>query len=708
MTSRPESPAVPVTTFANLVMFAILLAAGWHFMNLETAPKTKEARSEVGDGDEFAKTDSEVRAMLWKSGSSSVERNLAIESWARMGTSAVPTLEAGLEVPDPVIRRSSATALALMGAEARDAAPALRQLLQDPDDDVRHAGVAALLAIGADLQRSIPDFVRLVREPHVPVRNAATKCLTATGPICVPHVLPLARAVEPEVRFQAAVILDKIGYGDARAEQMLRNLLDDRDSNVRREAFRALLEWESLTQAEIAAALDDSDSGLVHLAVQALEELGCEGGFAVPRLRELLQTSDPTMHEQILATCAAIGPSAGFAIPVLHARAVEPTSTSGEFRQRCRAVEMLGRIGAGAPIVEETLFKLLDDPHSAVVRRAGRALRHYGPQAAERAAMLLLGRLDAPDYAVRLSALAGLQGLGPAAASAIPILTERLPAASADEAVEIAAALGEMGPIAAESVARILDLLQERALLRGHGREVVRALGQIGACPEAVVPMLSDLICESTPFLKSYEDEFRMHQAGRLVFEAARALAQFGPAAAPAMPVLLTLLDEDVVGYDDARVREHVLDLLPGIAGGVPEAELAVIETALELLYDENPHMRAMAAEVLGALKPHRSPDVIAELMSALNDPSPYVRTAAALALGRQGKAARSAAPALEELLRERHNAWRNRHTPPSSEIEDWTLGLYQSWSQISVHDAASRALQAIDPQLAPTVVVTR
>ena len=141
----------------------------------------------------------------------------------------------------------------------------------------------------------------------------------------------------------------------------------------------------------------------------------------------------------------------------------------------------------------------------------------------------LLAQLEDGSGSQAVSALWELAPRGPAAGEAVEAvahcLTDRRPALRA----EAARTLAELGPAAEAAIGPLGDALED-------GEEEVRAaacyaLGRLHARPDTVVAGLTGLL----------ED-------GDAIETVAWALAQFGPAAAPALPRLLTVLRSQL-GY---------------------------------------------------------------------------------------------------------------------------------------------------------------
>jgi len=163
------------------------------------------------------------------------------------------------------------------------------------------------------------------------------------------------------------------------------------------------------------------------------------------------------------------------------------------------------------------------------------------------------------------------------------------------------------------------------------------------------------------------------HYIPELRREAVRAIAALGPAAGPALPVLVRATRDEneevrfwavtAIGGVGPAARSAALPLVTVMADDVrrvQEAARRALEALgpaatpvlLPLLGSRDPWLRANAAEALGVLRDPRG-RVVPELIARLADDSLWVRASAAWALGQIGPAARAGAKPLAHLLQE-------------------------------------------------------
>jgi HEAT repeat protein len=294
----------------------------------------------------------------------------------------------------------------------------------------------------------------------------------------------------------------------------------------------------------------------------------------------------------------------------------------------------------------------------------------------------LLRALTGSDEQVRLSAMAALGKLGPAARTAVPRLLALAATAGGGDwerplpfgwparpfgsprtypssngrrlAVD---ALGEIGPDAAPAVPLLYELFGGRGKVLRDSAAV--ALGRIG---RLAVPFLAE-------GLKAEDAKLRrrcvvvLRQADRQGEEVALlagalhdpdgavrgevidALRTLGPRARTVVPELLKLL-----GRAAAAESGQVVFALGSIG---PEASAAV-PVLIGLVKDKkrDGDLRGLAAQALGEIK-RGSAKIIPVLTEALRDEDAYVRQLAATALGAFGAKAKAAAPELRALAKD-------------------------------------------------------
>ena len=260
------------------------------------------------------------------------------------------------------------------------------------------------------------------------------------------------------------------------------------------------------------------------------------------------------------------------------------------------------------PSVRESLIGILGsgDDDEEVRRLAAGALRGTAAEPDALGALLgVLGDRDAPPL-VRGAAGAALAGAGPALAPSLPALIAILEASGEEAAVAngAAAAIGSLGP---RAEAALPALRKARQVFPGSF-EIEAALRRIEPREVPVERFAEHLL------------------SGRI--DAAPLIADAGPEAARAAPVLLRAVTAPWKSWDDRRgPRRKAIDLLPGLGPGA-------VPCYVDLLCSADCDFRARAAEVLGKMGPAGAAAIPA-LLAALDDPDDEVRREVARALGK-------------------------------------------------------------------------
>ena len=245
---------------------------------------------------------------------------------------------------------------------------------------------------------------------------------------------------------------------------------------------------------------------------------------------------------------------------------------------------------------------------------------------------LLKALQDRSSYA-RIQACRELEDLGLDAAPAVPRLIPLLDA-SDDGARAAADALGAIGKDATAAIPKLVEHLGEGELPRistnipgtDMGVSAALALGQMG--PDAV------------PFLIPYLTDKR--SAARS--NAACALSIIGPAAKDAVtPLIRRVKDRDWLA------RQCAAEAL----GSIRSEPQQTIPALMGSLKDKNFNVRRTAASALGAIRP-TTPAAVDALACALHDKEGNVQHEAAEALAKLGAAADRAVPTLAERLQSR------------------------------------------------------
>lgn len=342
---------------------------------------------------------------------------------------ALRSLGAALDDPDPNVRQTSAWALAILGPKARPAIPDLERALDGPDKALRPLVAEILLNLDLEAMRPrvIAALSKLLADTSIP--NQHWRLLSvlnqAQGPEATAAMLtPLVRHADLQTRVQALNDLAGLygGVESARSTMieglmkpvMIEGLTSD-DGNVRGTAALFLLKHDPALAAK----------AIETLAEQMVDPI--EGSYNSEYLLWQIRETSPD----------AMAPLAKSLVERLQ-RARKPDS-------RLNAIMSLGEIGPEARCAIPALLEQSRSGDLMTAMRAIEALVKIDPKSAEpRIPALLDWTTPGHKSRVRLTAMAALRDLGPAAKAAVPAL---LKLADEDDLAIAAGAIEAIGRI---------------------------------------------------------------------------------------------------------------------------------------------------------------------------------------------------------------------------------------------------------------------
>ena len=180
-------------------------------------------------------------------------------------------------------------------------------------------------------------------------------------------------------------------------------------------------------------------------------------------------------------------------------------------------------------------------------------------------------------------------------APAVPALVKIVsdPKRKWDRRWSAVAALAEIGPPAIAAAPALRAAMFDASISQNQFYEIPSALRKIGASKEAV-PELTKWLEQTDPI----EERHRL-----CIYECAMTLAEAGPAARPAIPVLVSYLKQQLATPDDwGASRREECTALGAIGDSRPEV-LAVLKLAKA---DKNEQVRASATAALKRLEDAR------------------------------------------------------------------------------------------------------
>ena len=225
--------------------------------------------------------------------------------------------------------------------------------------------------------------------------------------------------------------------------------------------------------------------------------------------------------------------------------------SDGEAPVRSHAADEISMFGESAAEAISHLIQALCDVYEPVRLNAAYALGAIG----EPAVPQLIETLGVEDQIMRRMAAYALAAVG---APAVPALSEALQHTEDTVRVEATYALAQIGTDAESAIPVLMERTKdENVEVRRYLAEAFGSLGQVAA---PAVPILCDMLAS--------DDD------GQARFEAALALAQIGPPASDAIPILASAFTDE-----NRYVRDNVVLALKRI--DTPEAESALFDYLL-------------------------------------------------------------------------------------------------------------------------------
>lgn len=525
------------------------------------------------------------------------------------------------------------------------------------DEQARWAAVSAISASEEPPPEATPRLVALLKTTDDEHDYIVLSALSRLGEAAVPGLLALALddQAAPPARHRALEGLARFSRQAPQLGEKLEPLLTSDDESLREHAATVMGrcgQADDKSLPLLATALTREDWQLQGGAQSALRELGPRAAALVPQLLELLDSDNVELRQRAAPALIAVGADRPQVGEALVAALDEP--------QRYPRNALASLIGENLwPGVQPRLIASLDSDKPDQVLGALKALESVG-KPAKQAGAKVRGLLGSDDRRVATSAAIALTAIDPAANEATPVLLAALQppgdAEGADEDAdsqddlrgEAVEALGRLDEPGGEVVDRLVALLDDDDLQYF----AFSSLGHLGPAAKSAVPALVARLDRRGEFERVASVLGRIGQeageaapkliaaleAGGNKFQsAAAALAEMGPAGAPAVEPLRKMLHD-----------EMMRDMAARALGSFEQRAAPAVDDLIGLLADADPTMRDSAAGALGGIGDARA---VEPLLALLDDPEPYVRRGAVYALGRLGKRGDVVAPALIALV---------------------------------------------------------
>lgn len=596
------------------------------------------------------------------------ERKLAACGLGQIGPAAVQALDKlreRLTDENGQVRADAACAFVRISRDKESAAATIAPLLADHESAVCESVATALVDIGPrDVKPLIEmlrggspatrlEVVRVLLRMHTPFngRRMPVKIMAAVRK----SLLEILEGDQPAMRLDAMQMLQYVPPGTHQWKSLqvdLRIAFDDPDPEVRIEAVAAAAAWGKARPAQLRKLLRDPLR--CSTAFAALGTLGDETAELLPdvllllddqtafaRIRRREPRSTPERLQTVLTALASMKTGARPATE----RLVQIGNARGDYA--CLSIaETLHAIGADEDKIGRVLAPLLLDPDPSrdLNGSAGRLLVKLCPGEARRQVSLLIPRLGSIDTSVDKSVLYALYALGAQAQDAVPAVVPLLHHLDSWVVESAAHLLGETGIGSSDVIDTLVQVVGNKSKPIEERITCADTLATMGPLAKSAVPGLLEVIAESELVAPLTGTPNSRHPRIRVaVF---KAIGRIGRDDEGVISVLRSNL-----ASRSPDVRVAAADALGRVGGRSPEA----LADLIRRLRDDDTGVRAMAAAAIGRMATDRTSaeqqHAVVALTNALADEHSYVRGSAASSLARFSSVARTALPALRELL---------------------------------------------------------
>jgi len=650
--------------------------------------KQELAAHELGELGPVAK--SAVPALIKAIKTDSVAlRSEAIIALGKMGpeaSAAVPELAKVLRSNSIILKFNALKALRHIGPGSKPAATQIATLLESNNSYIKVAAAWALWSVDPVNQENRDQVIKvLISSLETPINEVRSNAAVALSEIGAPAVKPLLAKLKTKYKGNHTVecqqicdVFAQMGVQGEAAIPTLLKALTVEDTSLVWRAAHALGQIHSNPKEVVPALtplLTNSSAEVRATAAIALGNFGAEAKSAVPALSKLLSDSDLNVKLDAAAALGSIGPEASAAVPQLSKamqagpNALTLTSASalaaiGEASVpalnellsknsplKLLAIHVIGEIGTGSAASIPELVKLVKSPDADIRETAIISLGEIGP-AAMKAEPELIEIMKNGTGKTRNTAVYALSKIG--SKKALPFFKKYAASQSEDERFNLVCswALLRENPKDPETVKAALPglikiLSDEKTLIR---REAANAISMTGPLAKSATPSLSKA-------LETEKDQ-------SVVMELITALAEIGPPAASAIPLITPYLNSDdpmlrvVATYALARFGKAAKSTVPTLEKDLakhhaeenavtlwalskidpsPQRAKAAAPAMTTLLTEHpNPDARLEAAISLGEFG-IKSPEITQALKTAAKDKNPEVKKAAEAALKKLG-----------------------------------------------------------------------
>jgi len=563
-------------------------------------------------------------------------RDTAADTLGVLPEPALSSLKANMNHSNPLTRGAVYQALGVMGSDASDLAePLLDQLSSETDTTALQKGIEALAKMNAPVKPFVERVQALFPRQEGAIQQAvANAILSLPGEVTVPMLVQLMENSASDISVRAAELLGHLGPQAKEAllpllEKAQAQLTEEKPTTIYQDAYTEIgLPGIPILLEQLQT--DSSDDASDRIAPM----LAGYGMIGVDSLKKGLQTDEPGQINVILNAFTLMESQAAEA-----ANEIADLTRHNEPDIRSAAVEALASIGIKPAMFSEIIEPLLADT-SLEVRQAAVASLQKVPEAAEGQLGKLKVLLDDPSAELRESALLALSSVGQRAAD----VADQAATLLADPNLEV-----KKAAILALGAFRSAPALAIRQLdwLGHHGDSAVRLL---------VLESLSKLSDQAKASLPLFESSLD-HEDNAIRLAALEGFSMIESQPEKLLPILMRALEDD-----DQAIRHASLKAMTSLDDEAAPAIPALIKRL------EEGQDRDLALGVLRRLPSEAN--YLDHYISALEHDDPGVRAFGCRALGKLGKEAESALPALRQARRDRYRFVRDQANEAIKRIE--------------------------------------
>jgi HEAT repeat protein len=570
----------------------------------------------------------------------------AVEAVAKFGSDAVPALIDVLKGKDTSRAQQAAKALGEIGSEAKDAIPVLQSWLRGTDKASVHVAGETLAKIG---KASIPVLIEATKDQNAGTRITAVDALHKVGADAATDLVDALGSKYADVRRQAAMHLAEMRINDKMVVLGLAYALKDEDETVRfhsAHGLQMLGNMAKLAAPKLKEALIDINFNVRQMAWQALQGMGEN---PQPILKKHLADKNAVVRIPAAALLLVMYNDQD-ALPILREALKEKDNNL-----KMQAAFTLAQRGQGSKETTEVFIEGLKSKSVGVRQQAIQGLQQSGSAGGPAAPLLLDILQNDPDPNLRQQALYALQQVGGDAKVMMPALKKMI---EDDNANVRMAALQVIWRYGVESIPLIVKCFEDKDdnirqnavwILQNVQGDLKSALPQIkmllknknSNVRQGAVHLLArcgeDGAMELVNVLRDKESDDNMR------WTAVNALQNLQGQNKKILPILTDMLKKE----NESKVRMFAVYAMTRIGTDA----LPILKDLIK--NDKDAGVRSAAIQTLGNYGFQYSKEVMPELIAALKDKEPQVRSSACHAFQQMGQNGKQAIPNLAETLKD-------------------------------------------------------